>query len=153
MIISLSTLHILCKPSIVYTSSDTIAGFSLAGLSFTKFLKSWRQFPTQLSPHCWVLRWVTQPLGFPQVCCNKNKSIKLFRADKPWAVEPRYILCTTSLAISYVSHLFVLIIVQYRTISIAMKKVNKQCLLDTHHTVRVSKNTSFWQVIVQTSRP
>ena len=34
---------------------------------------------------------------------------------------------------------FVLIIVKYRTISIAMKKVNKQ--LDTHRTVRVSENT------------
>ena len=32
-----------------------------------------------------------------------------------------------------------------------MKKVNKQCLLDTPRTVRVSEKT--WQVIVQTSRP
>ena len=32
-----------------------------------------------------------------------------------------------------------------------MKKVNKECLLDTPHTVRVSEKT--WQVIVQTSRP
>ena len=32
-----------------------------------------------------------------------------------------------------------------------MKKVNKQCLLDTPHTVRVSEKT--WQVIVQTRRP
>ena len=32
-----------------------------------------------------------------------------------------------------------------------MKKVNKQCLLDTTRTVRVSEKT--WQVIVQTSRP
>ena len=31
------------------------------------------------------------------------------------------------------------------------KKVNKQCLLDTPHTVRNSEKT--WQVIVQTSRP
>ena len=34
---------------------------------------------------------------------------------------------------------------------IEMKKVNKQCLLDTPRTVRVSEKT--WQVIVQTSRP
>ena len=34
---------------------------------------------------------------------------------------------------------------------IPMKKVNKQCLLDTPHTVRFSEKT--WQVIVQTSRP
>ena len=32
----------------------------------------------------------------------------------------------------------------------SMKKVNKQCLLDTPRTVRVSEKT--WQVIVQTSR-
>ena len=32
-----------------------------------------------------------------------------------------------------------------------MKKVNKQCLLDTPRTVRFSKKT--WRVIVQTSRP
>ena len=32
-----------------------------------------------------------------------------------------------------------------------MKKVNKQCLLDTPRTVRVSEKT--WQVIVQTRRP
>ena len=32
-----------------------------------------------------------------------------------------------------------------------MKKVNKQCLLDTPRTERVSEKT--WQVIVQTSRP
>ena len=32
-----------------------------------------------------------------------------------------------------------------------MKKVNKQCLLDTPRTVRFSEKT--WQVIVQTSRP
>ena len=32
-----------------------------------------------------------------------------------------------------------------------MKKGNKQCLLDTPRTVRVSEKT--WQVIVQTSRP
>ena len=31
-----------------------------------------------------------------------------------------------------------------------MKKVNKQCLLDTPRTVRVSEKA--WQVIVQTSR-
>ena len=34
---------------------------------------------------------------------------------------------------------------------VSMKKVNKQCLLDTPRTVRVSEKT--WQVIVQTSRP
>ena len=34
---------------------------------------------------------------------------------------------------------------------ILMKKVNKQCLLDTPRTVRVSEKT--WQVIVQTRRP
>ena len=32
-----------------------------------------------------------------------------------------------------------------------MKKVNKQCLLDTPRTVGVSEKT--WQIIVQTSRP
>ena len=32
-----------------------------------------------------------------------------------------------------------------------MKIVNKQCLLDTPRTVRVSEKT--WQVIVQTRRP
>ena len=32
-----------------------------------------------------------------------------------------------------------------------MKKVNKQCLLDTPRTVRVSEKT--WQVIVRTRRP
>ena len=39
---------------------------------------------------------------------------------------------------------------QYR-IPMEMKKVNKQCLLDTPRTVRVSEKT--WQVIVQTIRP
>ena len=34
---------------------------------------------------------------------------------------------------------------------IKMKKVNKQCLLDTPRTVRVSEKT--WQVIVLTRRP
>ena len=34
---------------------------------------------------------------------------------------------------------------------ILMKKVNKQCLLDTPRTVRVSEKT--WQVIVRTRRP
>ena len=34
---------------------------------------------------------------------------------------------------------------------VQMKKVNKQCLLDTPRTVRVSEKT--WQVIVQTRRP
>ena len=32
-----------------------------------------------------------------------------------------------------------------------MKKVDKQCLLDTPHTVRFSEKT--WQVLVQSSRP
>ena len=32
-----------------------------------------------------------------------------------------------------------------------MKKVNKQCLLDTPRTVRVSEKT--WQVLVRTRRP
>ena len=32
-----------------------------------------------------------------------------------------------------------------------MKKVNKQCLLDTPRTVKVSEK--IWQSIVQTSRP
>ena len=36
-------------------------------------------------------------------------------------------------------------------IEMKMKKVNKQCLLDTPRTVRVSEKT--WQVIVQTRRP
>ena len=35
--------------------------------------------------------------------------------------------------------------------AIVMKKVNKQCLLDTPRTVRVSEKT--WQVIVRTRRP
>ena len=35
-------------------------------------------------------------------------------------------LCTISLAIPYVSHLFVLIFVQYRTISIAMTRTGSQ---------------------------
>ena len=34
---------------------------------------------------------------------------------------------------------------------VKMKKVNKQCLLDTPRTVRVSEKT--WQVIVRTRRP
>ena len=34
---------------------------------------------------------------------------------------------------------------------VKMKKVNKQCLLDTPRTVRVSEKT--WQAIVQTRRP
>ena len=38
-----------------------------------------------------------------------------------------------------------------RLASDQMKKVNKQCLLDTPRTVKVSEKT--WQVIVQTSRP
>ena len=38
-----------------------------------------------------------------------------------------------------------------KTLPKQMKKVNKQCLLDTPRTVRVSEKT--WQVIVQTSRP
>ena len=37
------------------------------------------------------------------------------------------------------------------TESAPMKKVNKQCLLDTPRTVRVSEKT--WQVIVRTRRP
>ena len=36
-------------------------------------------------------------------------------------------------------------------LQVKMKKVNKQCLLDTPRTVRFSEKT--WQVIVQTSRP
>ena len=36
-------------------------------------------------------------------------------------------------------------------ILMSMKKVNKQCLLDTPRTVRVSEKT--WQVIVRTRRP
>ena len=35
--------------------------------------------------------------------------------------------------------------------AVKMKKVNKQCLLDTPRTVRFSEKT--WWVIVQTSRP
>ena len=35
--------------------------------------------------------------------------------------------------------------------TVRMKKVNKQCLLDTPRTVRVSEKT--WQVIVRTRRP
>ena len=38
-----------------------------------------------------------------------------------------------------------------RPLSKKMKKVNKQCLLDTPRTVRVSEKT--WQVIVRTRRP
>ena len=38
-----------------------------------------------------------------------------------------------------------------RLIISSMKKVNKQCLLDTPRTVRVSEKT--WQVIVRTRRP
>ena len=34
---------------------------------------------------------------------------------------------------------------------VEMKKINKQCLLDTPRTVRVSEKT--WQVIVRTRRP
>ena len=37
------------------------------------------------------------------------------------------------------------------TMGTKMKKVNKQCLLDTPRTVRFSEKT--WQVIVQTRRP
>ena len=40
---------------------------------------------------------------------------------------------------------------QVRISKFKMKKVNKQCLLDTPRTVRVSEKT--WQVIVQTRRP
>ena len=39
----------------------------------------------------------------------------------------------------------------YRLMQVKMKKINKQCLLDTPRTVRFSEKT--WQVIVQTSRP
>ena len=35
--------------------------------------------------------------------------------------------------------------------TVTMKKVNKQCLLDTPRTVRVSEKT--WQVIARTRRP
>ena len=42
-------------------------------------------------------------------------------------------------------------VVQVQINLISMKKVNKQCLLDTPRTVRVSEKT--WQVIVQTRRP
>ena len=38
-----------------------------------------------------------------------------------------------------------------KEIHLKLKKVNKQCLLDTPCTVRVSEKT--WQVIVQTSTP
>ena len=41
-------------------------------------------------------------------------------------ISKKYILCTISLAISYVSHIFVLIFVQYRTISIAMTRTGSQ---------------------------
>ena len=37
------------------------------------------------------------------------------------------------------------------SLAVPMKKVNKQCLLDTPRTVRVSEKT--WQVIVRTKRP
>ena len=41
----------------------------------------------------------------------------------------------------------------YRSTSLSekMKKVNKQCLIDTPRTIRVSEKT--WQVIVRTRRP
>ena len=42
-------------------------------------------------------------------------------------------------------------VTKFHKILIKMKKVNKQCLLDTPRTVRVSEKT--WQVIVQTRRP
>ena len=42
-------------------------------------------------------------------------------------------------------------IVRTRLCKKKMKKVNKQCLLDTPRTVRVSEKT--WQVIVGTRRP
>ena len=41
--------------------------------------------------------------------------------------------------------------VQSNLVQLLMKKVNKQCLLDTPRTVRVSEKT--WQVIVRTRRP
>ena len=41
--------------------------------------------------------------------------------------------------------------VKILTFPVKMKKVNKQCLLDTPRTVRFSEKT--WQVIVQKSRP
>ena len=40
---------------------------------------------------------------------------------------------------------------RYLIFQLKMKKVNKQCLLDTPRTVRVSEKT--WQVIVRTRRP
>ena len=45
--------------------------------------------------------------------------------SKQFALQ-RYIQCTISLAISYVSHLFVLVFVQYRTISIALTRTGSQ---------------------------
>ena len=41
-------------------------------------------------------------------------------------------------------------VIKTEEIQMIMKKVNKQCLLDTPRTVRVSEKT--WQVIVQTRR-
>ena len=50
------------------------------------------------------------------------------------------------------SHLFAQYhICLFQLRKVKMKKVNKQCLLDTPRTVRVSEKT--WQVIVQTRRP
>ena len=42
-------------------------------------------------------------------------------------------------------------VIQHNINCMKMKKVNKQCLLDTPRTVRVSEKT--WQVIVRTRRP
>ena len=51
---------------------------------------------------------------------------------------------------SYFQPILVAIFVMIAMVS-QMKKVNKQCLIDTPRTVRVSEKT--WQVIVRTRRP
>ena len=57
-------------------------------------------------------------------------------------------VCDELLAVLFnISFMFLAANIETDTI----KKVNKQCLLDTPRTVRVSEKT--WQVIVQTSRP
>ena len=68
----------------------------------------------------------------------------------PLLVNPKYVTVVTL----YIPDIVVTTVTNLKLIWLQpfqMKKVNKQCLLDTPRTVRVSEKT--WLVTVQTSRP
>ena len=85
--------------------------------------------------------------------CNFHASVKFFGIFVPIFMEFSPKSRTKKLGMIYtiLESIFSFLNWEGADIRSQMKKVNKQCLLYTPHTVRVSEKT--WQVIVQTSRP